>query len=157
VIVFGDKQHGERIAKAAGFLFNLTHDVVVCRVDDWGKLLGGVVYYDFTKRSISMHVAGFDPHWISRTMLFVTFDYPYRQLKCENIFCQVKSSNERTLKFIKKIGFDHEVTIKGVFEDADLVVNRMRVSTCKWLGLRPRGITRGGKSAENSGGACSVR
>ena len=156
MIEFGRSDHGERIAEAAGFICNPS-DIVISRTNDYGKLLGGVVFYDFTKRSISMHVAGFSPTWISRTMLWVTFDYPYRQLGCESIFCQVKSTNERTLKFIKKIGFRHEVTIEGVFEDADLVVNRMRGSTCRWLGIRPRGITRGGKSGEDSGGVRSVR
>jgi RimJ/RimL family protein N-acetyltransferase len=133
MIEFGRIDHGERIAEAAGFLFNPTHDVVICRTDDWGKLLGGVVFYDYTERSISMHVAGFGPHWINRTLLWVTFDYPFRQLRCANIFCQVRSSNEHTLKFIRKIGFQHETTIKDVFPDADLVVSRMYATTCRWL------------------------
>jgi hypothetical protein len=86
-----NKRHGEKIAEAAGFLFNPTHDVVVARTDDRGKLLGGVVFYDYTGRSISMHVAGFD-------------------------------------------------------SDGDMIVGRLRAEECRWLNIKPRHITCGGKN-----------
>jgi len=144
MIEFGRTDHGARIAEAAGFICGPS-DIVISRTDDYGKLLGGVVFYDYTGRSISMHVAGFDPHWISRDMLFVTFDYPFVQLKCASIFCQLRSSNLKVLEFVKKIGFKREVVIPEVFPDGDMIVGRLRAEECRWLNIKPRHITCGGK------------
>ena len=157
MIEFGNKQHGERIAEAAGFICGPS-DVVISRTDDWGKLLGGTVQYEYTGRAISMHVAGFAPNWINKDLLWVVFHYPFVQLGCASIFCQIKSDNEKAIKFVDRIGFEPEVIIRDVFPgNVDLVVRRMYASTCRWLGLRPRGITRGGKvGTEDAGGISSV-
>ena len=145
MIEFGRADHGKRIAEAAGFICGPS-DIVISRTDEWGKLLGGVVYYDYTGKSISMHVAGFTPRWINPEMLWVTFDYPFVQLKCASIFCQIRSSNLKVLEFVKKIGFKREVVIPEVFPDGDMIVGRLRAEECRWLNIKPRHITSGGKN-----------
>jgi RimJ/RimL family protein N-acetyltransferase len=143
MIEFGRQDHGVEIAQAAGFLTG-PKDVVISRTDNYGGLLGGVVLYDFTGRAISMHVAGFAPNWINKDLLWVVFHYPFVQLECASIFCQIKSSNEKAIRFVDRIGFEPEVIIRDVFPgNVDLVVRRMYATTCRWLGLRPRGITSG--------------
>jgi hypothetical protein len=145
MIEFGRVDHGTRIAEAAGFICGPS-DVVISRTDDWGKLLGGVVLYDYTGKCISMHVAGFDPHWISRDMLWTVFHYPFAQLKCASIFCQLRSSNLKALEFVGKIGFKQEVVIPEVFPDGDMIVGRLRAEECRWLNIKPKHITFGGKN-----------
>jgi RimJ/RimL family protein N-acetyltransferase len=128
---------------------------VISRTDEYGELLGGVVIYDFTGRAVSMHVAGFAPNWINKDLLWISFHYPFVQLGCDSIFCQIKSSNERAIKFVKKVGFEPEVVIRDVFPGGvDLVVLRMYARTCRWLGIRPSGITSGGKEDDARRSAC---
>jgi hypothetical protein len=151
MIEFGNEKHGLEIARAAGFLFNAKHDVVITRSEE-ERLYGGVVLYDYTGRSVSMHVAGFVPHWINRDILWVTFNYPFKQLGCSSIFCQVRSNASHTRRFVEKIGFHIEVVISDVFPDADLVVYRMYDKDCPWMNIRPRGIVSGVTMNSNIGG-----
>lgn len=137
-----DKRHGDKIAEVAGFLFNSSHDVVIANCNSVGELLGGVVYYDYTGRSISMHVAGFSPHWISRDMLWTTFNYPFNQLRCASIFCQLRSSNLKVLEFVRKVGFKREAIIEDVFPDGDLVIGRLRFEECRWINIKPHYLWR---------------
>jgi RimJ/RimL family protein N-acetyltransferase len=143
MIEFGRADHGKRIAKAAGFIYGAS-DIVISRTER-GELLGGVVLYDFTGRAVSMHVAGLAPNWIVKDLLWVVFHYPFVQLGCASIFCQIKSSNEKAIRFVDRIGFEPEVIIKDVFPgNVDLVVRRMYANTCRWLKILPSGITSGG-------------
>ena len=145
MIEFGNIAHGEKIAKAAGFSLNSVHDMIITR-SEHGELYGGVVLYDYTKRSISMHVAGFVNNWINRDILWATFFFPFRELGCASIFCQARSNATHARRFIEKIGFHIEVVISDVFPDADLVVYRMYGKDCPWMNIRPRGITFGGNN-----------
>ena len=78
-------------------------------------------------------MAGFDPFWMNRLLVRVVFDYVFRQLKCENLFAEVRSSNQRVISISEKIGFVKDVVIKDVFPEDDLVVFRMRAENCKWI------------------------
>ena len=147
MIELGRIDHGTRIADAAGCLLNENYDVIISRTDDYGKLLGGMIYYGHTGQSISVHIAGFDPHWISKDLLWIAFNYPFVQLKCANIFCQLRSRNFKALDFIRKIGFKQEVVIPEVFsDDEDMIVGRLRKDECRWLNIKPRYITSGGNN-----------
>lgn len=146
MIALNNEQHGFAIAKAARSLFNPLYDVVVSRVDRDNKLLGGAIYYDFTQKSISMHIAGFAPGWISKSLLWVTFHYSFRQLGCSSVFCQIRSSNQKVIDLAKKVGFNQEVVISDVFPDGDLIIFRMRAESCRWLDVVPYGITGTGNS-----------
>ena len=146
MIELGRLDHGARIAEAAGCLLDVNHDVVISRTDDWGKLLGGMIFYGHTGKSISVHIAGFSPTWITRDLLWISFDYPFIQLKCANLFCQLRSRNFKALDFIKKIGFKQEVIIPEVYPDEDMIVGRLRKDECRWLNIKPRYITSGGNN-----------
>lgn len=137
MIVFNDPGYADRIAAAAGAQFNMRFDQCIARVMD-GELAGGVIYSGYTKKSISMHVAGFRDDWINRDMLWICFDYPFMQLGCEVLFGQVPSDNLRALEFDMKLGFKIRARIEDVFPDADLFVLAMRKDECRWLGLKPR-------------------
>lgn len=140
MIELQNEQHGFAIAVAAASLFNPLYDVVISNEKD-GRLLGGVFYYDFTGKVISMHVAGFDPRWLCKNLLWVVFHYAFVQLECSSIFCQIRSTNSKALKLAEDIGFNRELIIPEVFPDADSVIHRMRKKDCRWLSLAPRGIT----------------
>jgi len=141
MIELGRIDHGLRIAKAVVCLLDVEHDVVISRTDDYGKLLGGVVYYDFTGKSIAMHIAGFSPHWMCRDLIWLVFHYAFVQLGCASVFSEIRSRNITTIALAKKMGFYVEVVLPEVFPEDDLVVCRMRKEDCRWLNIKPRSVT----------------
>lgn len=143
MIVMNNFEHGFAIAKSAGVSLNPAVDQVISRVADDGRLLGGVIYQNYTGASVGAHVASFDPHWLNQDMLWVIFDYPFNQLKVTKLLGQVMSNKEKVLDFDKRLGFKEEVRIPEVFPDADLVVLSMRREDCRWLSLKPRSIASG--------------
>lgn len=142
-IVINNHHHGFIIGEAAGVQFNTRCDQVIARVVD-NELLGGVVYSGYTGHSIAMHVAGFDPRWISRDLIWTCFDYPFSQLQVKKIFAPTPSSNKLAHDMNLRWGFTRPVIVEDVFEDGDLIVLSMYAHECRWLKLKPNRIARGG-------------
>lgn len=134
--IFG---HGHTIARYAGTSFSPESDAVVAHTLG-GKLLGGVVYKDYTGASVTMHVAGFSPRWIDKDMLWVAFHYPFVQLGCERVFGQVNENNTHALEFDRRLGFKEIVRIPGVYPDGAMVLMGMERPHCRWLDIKPFGL-----------------
>lgn len=139
MIAFNNPKHGERISATCVHAFNPFTDIVISRYNR-NKLLGGAVFSDYTKRTISIHIAGFVPHWISRDLLWTVFDYAFNQAKVESIFAPIRGNNERAMDFSLKAGFKDCAVIPGVYPEGDLVILRMYRGDCRFLGIVPRTI-----------------
>jgi hypothetical protein len=137
MIEFNNSHHGYAISQACNVSYNSQMDQCISRADG-DNLLGGVLYQAYTGASVNLHIAGFDPAWVIRDMIWVCFHYPFMQMKCHKIFGQVPASNLRALEFNRKLGFIEETRIKDVFPDGDLVVLSMKREDCKWLKLKPK-------------------
>jgi RimJ/RimL family protein N-acetyltransferase len=103
-------------------------------------LLGGFTYEKFNGASIVMHVRSFDPHWLSQDLLWVAFHYPFVQLGCKMALGFIRSSNQKALAFVNKLGFKEEHRIRDACPHGDLVVLTMRREECRWLSIKPKGI-----------------
>jgi hypothetical protein len=145
MIVFGDKEHGYRIAAAAGCTFNPSADQVIS-VTSTGNLLGGNIYTGYTGASVQLHMAGFTSNWANRDFLWVAFDYPFNQLGCRKVFGQVPETNTRALEIDLKLGFKIEAKIDGVFPDGACLVLSLAREDCRWLNLKPRGLKPGSET-----------
>jgi hypothetical protein len=139
LINFNNPLHAELIAKAAGANLNRDMDQCISRSED-DVLLGGTIFTDYTGRSICAHMAGFVDHWINRDLLWVTFHYPFIQLKCEKIIGFLPIANQSALEFDRKLGFKEEAIIQDVYPQGDMVIVSMRKEDCKWLNLKPKTI-----------------
>ena len=139
-IVFNAPDDGHAIAQAAGTQFFYPGCISICRVRD-GVRLGGVVFSGYTGESICIHMAGWTPHWGSRDMLFVVFDYPFNQLGVKRIFGQVPETNTRALEIDRKFGFRQVARVEGVYpHDVACIVMRMDREDCRFLGVKPRNV-----------------
>lgn len=157
MIDVGSELHARRIAREVSTFFNPECDRSIVRTEN-GELLGGVIYQGYTGASIRMHVAGFNPRWIDRDMLWMAFYYPFEQLGVSKVLGFVHSTNLKALDFNRKLGFKEEARVTGVFRDADLVIVSMRREDCPWLkrGHR-RGIFRQGTSTARTEHAATGR
>lgn len=102
-----------------------------------GKLVGGVVYTNYTKTSINMNVAADGDGWINRTFIRKAFAYPFIQLGCHRITALVRADNEVALRFNERLGFKREGVIRQGEEDGcDLILLGMLKDECKWLKVK---------------------
>jgi hypothetical protein len=144
MIVFNDPTFGLRIIQAAGATdFDYQRDVSISHVgkmNGQGILLGGAVFQDYTGEggSIGIHCAGFLPGWLSRALLWYTFDFAFNILEVKKIVVKVASTNYKALKLDKHLGFTFETKITDVFpsrndESCDLIILGMYRDQCRWL------------------------
>lgn len=138
MIVVDNGLHAELIAAKSGVTLNRGCDRVVARVRD-GKLLGGVLYTDYTGKggSMVMHMAGFEPGWADRTMIWAAFYYPFIQSECQKVFGQVRADNREALDYDLRLGFKVEAHLDHVYKECGMFVVSMYRDECRWLDRVP--------------------
>lgn len=140
LVYINEPEHGPIIAAAAGGYFNPACDQTIARVKD-GELLGGVLFDHYTGSAISIHTAGFVPHWVNRDLIFAVFHYAFEQLKVKKIFGQTPASNEQAIRFNTSAGFKVEHVIEDVFPDGPMLLFSMKREECRWLDrIKLRGV-----------------
>jgi hypothetical protein len=84
-----------------------------------GKLVGGVVYHDYTGSTVFVSIA---------------FDDPFNTLKVENFLAGTGRKNKRARKLLEGLGFELVGMVKnywGIGKDSALY--QMPRSKCRWL------------------------
>lgn len=106
------------------------------------SLKGGVLFTDYWGNggSCQLHVAGFRPGWASKALLYLAFNYPFRQLGVKKIFGLVPERNHVARNFNIHLGFRIEYMVEDVFNHMDgvngMYLMSMRKDECKWLNMR---------------------
>jgi len=141
MIVFDDREHGDQIAKAAGFDWDPQHSHVISSVGNSGKLLGGIIFERFMGSSIWSHCGSFGSNWVGKDLVWWCHYYPFVQLKVSKILGMAQSTNLKVLAFALKLGFHEVARVTDAYPDGDLVILEMcrdNPQTCRWLSLMPR-------------------
>lgn len=111
----------------------------IARYSTDDKLMGGVVYTDYKVGSVVMHWASFHKNWVSRALIWLAFDYPFRQLNVDKVFGLTPESNVTARNAALRFGFKIETIVHDVFRRADgmnnLYVLGMYRKDCKWLDM----------------------
>lgn len=127
------------IAMAAHIQFVPRLHSCIARYSATDRLMGGVLYTDFWGGSVTMHWAGFCPNWVSRALIWLAFDYPFRQLNAKKVLGLTPESNVVARNTALKFGFKIEYLVDDVFNDADslngMYILSMRKEDCKWLDM----------------------
>jgi hypothetical protein len=141
VIRFDDVHSIMLLAREAriSFVPGLHH--CVARYTKSDLLMGGVLYTDYREgASIAMHFARFHQNWVSRSLIYVAFDYPFRQLKVRKVFGLIAESNVKSRNLALHFGFKIEAKIDDVFNRPDGVngqyVMGMLKDDCRWLNMK---------------------
>jgi hypothetical protein len=95
--------------------------------------LGGFVFSGYLHASIQVHMAGDDPHWCSRDLMWTIFDYAFNQLAVRKVIAAVASTNEIAMAQDLRAGFQIEGRIKHAVPDGDLIILTMERHQCRWL------------------------
>lgn len=139
-IILNSEHCSIEIAERAGCYWDTRTCTSIARVKD-NELLGGVIFSGFTGESIGIHSASWGDHWMNRDLLWITFDYPFRQLRVQRIFGQVPESNWAARKFNENLGFRYVNRIEGVFRGNEAcLLMCMERHECRFLRIKPRNI-----------------
>jgi hypothetical protein len=128
------------IAHAAHIEFvpQLHHCIAEYDADD--ELKGGVLFTAYRVGSVMIHMAGFRKNWVSRPMIYLAFDYPFRQLKVRKLIGMVPERNVTARNNDLHLGFKIEYLSPDVlgYEDGvnGMYLMSMYRDDCKWLNMR---------------------
>ena len=102
-----------------------------------GDLIAGVLYQDFNRSNIVVHIAAeAGGAWMNRKFLRMIFDYPFNQLGVKRLTAPVAAKNMQSRRFVEHLGFVAEATLKDALPDDDLILYCMRRENCRWLSLK---------------------
>lgn len=100
-----------------------------------GEEIESVVWYeDYNKKSVTCHI--YLGKGLNKQYLATIFDYPFIQLGVDKIIAPVISSNDKSIEFVKKLGFEEQARLLDVFPTGDLLFFVMSKDKCKFLGER---------------------
>ena len=100
-----------------------------------GKLIAGVVYDNYNGNNIVGAVAIDEPP--TRGFWIAIFSYTFETLGCIRMTVYVEESNTKSMKLMKKLGFEREGTLKMAAEDGtDVIMFCMWKSACRMLDWR---------------------
>ena len=143
MIRFNDPHATKLISQHCKVPFVPTHHQSIARYDRNDKLMGGVLFTDYNVVSAQIHVASFQPNWINKELLWVTFDYPFNQVGINKLIGLVPSTNVEALRFDMALGFVIETRVKDVFPDGDMLVLAMYKADCRFLKMKRPTLTLG--------------
>lgn len=102
-------------------------------IDQGGRTWAAVIYTDYSRFNICMHVASEGAQWMTKSFLFAVFDYPFNQLGCDRVTAFVASKNSRSRHFCERIGFLKEGTLREAHHGDDLIAYGMLKRECRWI------------------------
>src|SRR5580698_11387694 len=98
------------IAAAAHVQFVPKIHHCIATYDDNDRLAGGNLYTDYhgIGGSVQLHTACFNKRAVSKAMMYLAFDYPFRQLQANKLIGLVMERNVEARNFDLKLGFKIE-------------------------------------------------
>lgn len=102
-------------------------------IDEAGRTLAVVLYTEYSRFNVCMHIATEGKQWMTRAYLRAVFDYPFNQLKVDRVTAFVASQNFRSRKFVEHIGFKREGTLREAHHRDDLIAYGMLKRECRWI------------------------
>ena len=99
-----------------------------------GELVAGVLFDNFTGKSVQMHVAAVGKNWLVGEFLRFCFRYPFDQMKVRKVIGLVDSTNADALRFDLHLGFHQEAVIKDAGKSGDIIILTMTRDQCRFLG-----------------------
>ena len=138
-----DDVHAIRlIASAAAIQFVPGIHHCIADYTESDQLKGGVLFTDYWGNggSCQIHMAGFRKNWVSKSMLYLAFHYPFQQLGVKKLFGLVPERNHVARNSNLRLGFIVEYLAEDVFNHADgvngMYLMSMRKEACKWLNMK---------------------
>ena len=117
-----------------GIDFDSWGDFVTLGVFKDERLIGGIVFNQYTNFDINITIAASSPYWCNRSVLRTISDHVFNQWGCKRASALVAKKNKRCRKFLEGMGFKLEGCKRKAFDGAqDLMLYGMMKDECRWL------------------------
>lgn len=113
-----------------------TDNITAIGLENDGHIVAGVLYGGFNGNCVEAGIAGIGKHWLTPDFLWYMFYYPFAQMGVQRITVCVETNNLQSQRFVEKLGFELEVSMKRAGKFGDLLVYRMFRENCKHLERR---------------------
>lgn len=103
-----------------------------------GVIVAAIVYQEANAHNAWMHVAA-EPgvRWVTRDLVYWTFNYPFVQLGLTRLTGWVEEDNKAAIRFDEHVGFKREATLKGAGQRGqDVHLYAMFREDCRYGGVR---------------------
>lgn len=97
-----------------------------------GALVAGVMFEHYTGSCVVGTIAVEPGYAMSREFVRAIFDYPFRQLDCDQMLAYVSASNSRSKSLLEHMGFGLVATVPGVYPE-DMQIYLMKRDQCRFL------------------------
>lgn len=105
-------------------------------IERGGELLAGVVFENWTDRSVEAHIAALPGRrWARPDFFAVCFRYAFLQLDVEIMYAHVRASNIDCCRLVEHLGFREVVILEGAAVRDDLIIYAIRRSECRYLAM----------------------
>lgn len=102
-------------------------------VDERGAIRAMVGYANWTPGAVQMHIA-IDAPIAGKHLLDMAFSYPFLDAGLRVAYGLVATSNARSMRLAKRLGFHEAHRIKDGFgRGVDLAVMEMHRDSCRWI------------------------
>jgi RimJ/RimL family protein N-acetyltransferase len=138
IIANQDKRVAEWVAsKIDVFEFGTTPYTAIGLANETGALLAGVIYQNYTRTDIHMHVAALPGRrWLCKSFLGEGFRYPFEQLGCRRVTGVVPARNLPAQRFDEHLGFIREGLVRSILPNGDdLIIYGMLREECRFLNV----------------------
>lgn len=103
-------------------------------LEEDGNLVVGVVFDNYNKASMAIHVASDGTaRWMNKLILHTVFDYAFNQAKVNVLIGLVGEKNWEARRFDEHLGFKITAEIPDAHPDGKLLIYTMRREECRWL------------------------
>ena len=99
-----------------------------------GKLVAGVIYENWNGRSVVCHIAIVGQ--VNRRFLRMICGFAFEGLKADKVIGPIASSNVKSIKVAKAIGFTEEARITNAAPSGDIILFTLTAEQCRFLGDR---------------------
>lgn len=123
---------GQWVAEQTGGTFSPEASTSIGLQKETGEIVAGVIYENWNKRSVVAHMAV--KGRLTRKFIGAIFRYAYEQCGVNKVILPVQSSNTKSSRFVKHLGFIEEARIRDAAPDGDIVIFSLAKSECKYLG-----------------------
>lgn len=113
---------------------NFREDAVCLGLVEGDEVRGVIVYEGFSRFNVNMHVASDGSRrWITKTLLYAAFAYPFIQCGLQRVTGMVPASNRQALDFDIRLGFKPEGIMRNALLDDDMIILGMLREECLFI------------------------
>lgn len=77
--------------------------------DENNRLQCGIIFHNYDQRAETLEIsgAGETPRWLTRSVLWEMFNYPFNVCQCQAVFMRVDPADMRLRRILTSYGFDY--------------------------------------------------